>query len=164
MGKAVTPINQQNRTQNFFPINADHDWKYKQLPIIASTDIQEGEALQIETSGWTTTWNLEQATGSNASGNDFVWILAEEIRSTDSDYATSGKLKGVYVPNNALAEAYFSVENGTFSLADVYKTVDIASNSRWLDVDTKWLGARITGYISSSRWVCNFNVPTTQTA
>ena len=58
----------------------------------------------------------------NANGADFVGILAEPIAATDDDYATAGKLKGVWVPEDATAEAGFTVVNGTFTTADIGKT------------------------------------------
>jgi hypothetical protein len=35
--------------------------------------------------------------------------MAEPVVSTDTDYTTAGKLKGVRVPKNKLAKAFFYV-------------------------------------------------------
>lgn len=162
MGKVVTALNAPNKTQNFYP--ADDNWELEKLPLLASAAIAEGAALFIEISSNTTTGNLKAGVVENASGADFVGILAEPIVSTDSDYATAGKLKGVWVPKHPYAEAYFKVGAGTFTLADVFKTVEIHSDSVSLAVDTAGKGARITSYISSSRGTCRFGMPWTETA
>lgn len=162
MGRAVTPLNTPNETGNFLPIWPD--WVLKQLPFLASTAIEEGSAVCIQISGNTTTGNYTKAGVENASGADIVGILAEPIASTDSDYATAGKLKGVWTFKNANAECLFTVGAGTFTAADVGKTVEIHSDSKSLAVDTAGKGARITGYISSTRGRCAFVMPNTETA
>jgi hypothetical protein len=63
----------------------------------------------------------------NASGADFLGILVETIATTDTDYATAGKLKSVWVPNTPYARAFFTVGAGTFTAADVFKTVAVTS-------------------------------------
>ena len=100
----------------------------------------------------------------NAAGADFVGILAEPITSTDADYATAGKLKLVWIPKTREARSYFTVGAGTFTAADVGKTVEIHSDSKSLAVDTAGKGAKIVDYISSTRGVCTFNLPLTETA
>jgi hypothetical protein len=47
----------------------------------------------------------------NAAGADFIGILSEAVAATDTDYATAGKLKQVWVPTNLQAEAEFTVSN-----------------------------------------------------
>lgn len=100
----------------------------------------------------------------NASGADFVGIIAEPIVSTDSDYATGGKLKGVRVPRSIYSKAFFTVGAGTFTAVDVWKTVEFHSDSKSLAVDTAGKGARIVKYISSTRGMCTFPMPATETA
>jgi hypothetical protein len=151
-----------NVTTNFLP--ADGNWKLKKFGFKASTAIAEGALVGWEISGNTTTGNLTVYGVENASGADIVGILAQPIAATDSDYATAGKLKGVWVPTNSLAEAYFTVASGTFTTADVGKTVETASSATGLAVDTAGKGARITAYISSTRGKCQFSLPTTETA
>lgn len=162
MGKAVTGLNKPNETQNFYP--ADDSWYMDTLPFKASTAIEEGSAIGIEISGNTTTWNNTAMGVENASGADFQGILAEPIASTDADYATAGKLKSVWIPRTPYAKAFFTVGAGTFTAVDVNKTVEIHSDSKSLAVDTAWKGARIKKYISSTRGVCDFSLPTTETA
>ena len=164
MGKAVTLANKPNTTTNFYPINASHDWKLMKLPFKASTAIAEGSAVAWEISSNTTTGNLTVMGVENAAGADFVGIIAEPIVATDADYATGGKLKGVRVPVTWNAESYFTVGAGTFTAVDVGKTVEIHSDSKSLAVDTAGKGARITGYISSTRGKCKFVMPATETA
>ena len=164
MAKAVTLLNKPNKTQNFYPIMADKQWKLKMMPFVASTAIEEWTAVWIQISSNDVTWNLTKMWTENSAGADFVWIIAEPIVSTDSDYATAWKLKWVWVPTSKEAEAEFTVWAWTFTAADVYKTVEFHSDSKSLAVDTAWKGARITGYISSSRWRCRFDLPTTETA
>lgn len=134
------------------------------MPIVASVAMVDGTALWIEISGNTTTGNLKKMPVENASGWDFVGILAEVIATTDTDYATAGKLKWVWVPKTIEATAFFSVWAGTFTAVDVFKTVEFHSDSKSLAVDTAGKGARITKYISSSRGECQFLLPTTETA
>jgi hypothetical protein len=164
MGKAVTLINTPNETGNFYPIDADKQRKMKKMPFAASAAMEEGAAIGIEISGNTTTGNVTLMGTEQAAGADFVGILAEPIVATDTDYATAGKLKGMRVPTSKEAEAEFTVVNGTFTAVDVWKTVQVASTSLGLDVDTVGKGARITGYKSSTRGVCKFDLPTTETA
>lgn len=162
MARAITGINEANRTQNFLPSN--EYWILEERAFNASVEIQEGTVLSPEVSGSTTTGRLVQMGVENAGGADFYGILAEEIRSTDEDYATAGKTKKVWVPVNQLAEAFFTVGAGTFTQADVFKTVQIASNGRGLDVDTLGLGARISKFISGTRGKCRFTLPQTEVA
>lgn len=162
MGRAVVGLNTPNETKYFYP--ADDQWRLTKLPMKASTALAEGAAIGIEISSNTTTGYYTLMGVENASGADFAGIMAEPVASTDSDYATAGKLKAVRVPKNLYAEAYFAVGEGTFTTADVGKTVQIWSTSIDLDVDTAGKGARITGYISSSKGKCIFSLPATETA
>lgn len=151
-----------NVTNNFLP--ADDKWEMKKLPIKASTALEEGEAVAFEIDTNDVTGNLTSMPVENAAGADFIGIMAEPVASTDSDYATAGKLKYVFVPRSPLAEAYFSVGAGTFTAADVGRSVELHSDSASLAVDTAGKGARITKYISSTRGLCTFSMPTTETA
>lgn len=164
MGKAVTPINTPNETGNFYPIDADNQWKIQLMPFLASTAIEEGTAVCIQIATNTTTGNLTKMWVENAAGADFVGILAEPIASTDTDYATAGKLKAVRVPTTKTAEAFFTVGAGTFTAVDVFKTVEFHSDSKSLAVDTAGKWARITGYVTATRGTCRFDLPTTETA
>lgn len=151
-----------NDTSNFLP--ADGNWKLEQRQIKVSTAMTEGAALGIDIVSNTTTGDLDLMPVENSAGGDFVGILAEPIAATDSDYATAGKRKAVRVPMNKAAKAFFTVVNGTFTTIDVGKTVQFASTSLGLDVDTAGKGARITDYISSTRGKCQFVLPNTETA
>ena len=162
MAKSVTWLNKPNDTRYFYP--ADDNWEHKMLPIIASVAIAEGAAVAPQISSNDVTGNITLATVENANGADFVGIMSEPIVSTDADYATAGKMKGVRVPKNNLAKAYFYVGAGTFTAADVFKSVEIHSDSLGLAVDTKGKGARIVEYLSSTRGICQFSMPNTETA
>jgi len=162
MSKAVTALNVPNKTQNFYP--ADDQWILTQLPFAASVAIEEGSAVAVQIVSNTTTGNYTKSGVENANGNDIVGIMAEPIVSTDADYATAGKLKGVFIPRTKTAKAFFSVGAGTFTAADVGKTVEIHSDSKSLAVDTAGKGARIIGYINSSKGKCVFCMPNTETA
>lgn len=151
-----------NVTTNFLP--ADDKWELKKMPIKASTALEEGELLSWEISSNDVTGNLTSAGVENAAGADAVGILMEPVASGDSDYATSGKLKYVAVPRTRNALAYFTVGAGTFTRADVGRTVEIHSDSVSLAVDTAGKGARIEKYISSTRGLCSFPMPNTETA
>lgn len=158
----VTPINVPNNTQNFYP--ADDNWEFMRLPFKASTAIDEGSAVSPEIVTNNVTWYLTKMGTENATGSDFFGILAEKIASTDTDYATAGKLKWVWVPKTPYAKAFFKVGAGTFTAVDVFKTVEIHSDAKSLAVDTLGKGARIVGYISSTQWVCRFTLPETEVA
>jgi len=151
-----------NNTANFLPV--DGSWVLEQHPFAASTAIKDGYAVGIEISGNNVTGYLTLMGVENASGADFFGIMAEPIAATDTDYATAGKLKNVWVPTTPLAKAKFKVSAGTFTAADVYKTVQIGASSDGLDVDTAGKGARIVQHISSTEGICTFSLPTTETA
>lgn len=162
MGLPVTPLNAPNNVQNFYP--ADDMRELMPLPVKASTAIAQGTLVAPEISGNNVTGYLAAMGAENAAGGDFIGILAETIASTDDDYATAGKKKGVRVPKSPFALAYFKVGAGTFTVADVFKTVEIHSDSASLAVDTLGKGARIMEYISSTRGVCRFSIPETEVA
>ena len=162
MGKAVTLVNQPNNVQNFYP--ADDNWELKQFPFVASTAIDEGTSIAPQITSNTTTGYVTKMWAENASGADFLWILAEPIKSTDGDYATAGKKKGVWVPKVPHAKAYFKVGAGTFTAVDVFKTVEIHTDAKSLAVDTAGKGARIVEYIDSTHGICEFSLPETETA
>jgi hypothetical protein len=162
MWKAVTALNKPNETRYFYP--ADDQWEMMKLPFKASTEIAEGAALGIEIDSNNVTGNITLMGVENAAGADFVGIMAEPIVSTDDDYATAGKLKGVRVPKTIYAKAFFAVGAGTFTKADLFKTVQINANSLGLDVDTAGKWARIVEYISSTKGKCIFSLPATETA
>ena len=151
-----------NQTQNFLPIEGD--WELTRLPMKASEAMEEGAAVAVEIVTNNVTGNAELMGTENALGADFLGIMAEPITSADSDYATAGKLKSVYVPKNRLARAEFTVGAGTFTAADVFKTVEIHSDSKSLAVDTIGLGARITKFNTSTRGECSFVLSNTETA
>lgn len=151
-----------NTNLNFIPKKGL--WEFRLLPMKASTAMAQGAAIGIEISGNTTTGNNTLMGVENALGADFQGILMETIASTDTDYATAGKLKLVAVPCDQRSIAEFKVGAGTFTAADVNKTVEFHSDSVSLAVDTAGKGARITAYLSSSRGECQFVLPTTETA
>lgn len=161
--QAVTPLNRPNTTTNFLPISST-GWELRDIPMKASTAMVDGAAIGVEIVSNTTTGNATLMPATGASGWNFIGILAERVASTDSDYATAGKLKKVWVPTNLLAEAEFKVGAGTFTAVDVNKVVSFHSDSASLAVDTAGAGAIITGYINSSRGRCNFGVAKTVTA
>jgi len=151
-----------NVNTNFIPKRGV--WVFELKPMKASTAMAQGAAVGIEISSNTTTGNLTLMGVENAAGADFVGILQEAITSGDADYATSGKLKLVAIPQDSEARAEFTVGAGTFTAADVGKTVEFHSDSISLAVDIAGKGARITKYLSSSRGECQFTLPATETA
>lgn len=163
MAKAVTPLNAVNKNSNFRPADVQL-WELRLLPIAASSAIEEGSAMSTEVSGSSPTGNLIKAAATNANGQNIQGILAEPIASTDSDYATAGKLKMVYVPKTTSAIAEFTVGAGTFTAADVGRMCNIHTDSKSLAVDTNGVGAIIRGYISSTRGTCSFDANKVVTA
>lgn len=163
MWKTVTPLNEANNVQNFYP--ADDQWTLVQFPFKESVAIAQGTLVGAEIASNNVTGKLSKLTGTeNVNGGGIIGILAEEIASTDDDYATAFKLKGVWVPNTPYALAFFLVGAGTFTTADVFKTVEIHSDKKSLAVDTLGKGARIMSYISSTRGTCRFSLPETEVA
>ena len=145
-------------TDKYFSPANEH-CKMQLLPFKASTAIPAGYAVGVEVSGSTTTGNLTTMATTNANGKNFVGIMAETIAATDTDYATAGKLKNVWVPVDTAAEAYFLVNNGTFTAADVFKVVSFTSDASGLDVDTIGNGAVISGYTDATHGKCKFTAP-----
>lgn len=160
----VTTINTPNVTSNFEPIGRGTKWEILALPIVASVAMVPGTLLSVEVSGSSPTGNLKKAAATNANGQNIRGILIDTISTTDSDYATAGKLKNVAVPMTGYAEAFFTVGAGTFTAADVGRVCNIHTDSISLAVDTNGLGAVITGYISATRGTCNFSVPVVVTS
>ena len=62
------------------------------------------------------------------------------------------------------SKAKFTVWAGTFTAVDVYKTVEIHSDSISLAVDTAGKWASIVWYESSTTGICKFDLPKTETA
>lgn len=162
MAIAVTPANRANKTQNFYPAN--DMWRMTEFPVKASTAIAEGALVAIEVSGSSPTGNITLAATTNANGQNLVGIIAEPIAATDSDYATAGKKKFVWIPTSPEAKAFFTVGAGTFTAADVGRTCQIHTDSVSLAVDTNGLGASISDYISSTRGICKLNIAPVVTA
>lgn len=161
--QAVTTVNTPNNTKNFFPVG--DGWVMKKVAMKASTAMVDGSAIGVEVVSNTTTGNATLMPATNASGGNFIGILAERIASTDADYATAGKLKDVLVPTNInIATAKFTVGAGTFTAVDVNKVVSFHSDSKSLAVDTQGAGAIITSYIDSTTGTCVFDVAKTVTA
>lgn len=160
--QSVTPVNQVNNTQNFYP--ADGNWEIARLPFKASVAITDGYLVAYEVSGSSPTGYLTLAPATSANGQNVVGILQEKISATDTDYATAGKLKNVLIPKTKRAQCRFKVGAGTFTAADVGRVCNIHTDSASLAVDTNGLGAQITGYIDSSYGLCTFDVPLAVTA
>jgi hypothetical protein len=160
--QSVTPINTVNNTLNFYP--ADGNWEVARLPFKASVEITDGYLVSYEVSGSNPTGYLTLAAGTSANGQNIVGILQEKITSTDTDYATAGKLKNVLIPKSKRAQARFKATAGTLTAADVGRICNIHTDSAGLAVDTNGLGAQITGYIDSSYGLCTFDVPLAVTA
>ena len=145
---------------NFRP--ADDQWITQTLPFKASTAQVGGSGVRPETSGADVTGYYTLALTENAGGDDLIGILTFPITSTDADYAAP--FRDVFIPRTTTAKAFFTVTAGTFTVADVGKTVELGSGSIGLAVDTVGKGATITDYISSTRGKCMFNLPHTETA
>lgn len=160
--QSVTPINTPNTTTGFVPMYGG--WELRKIAMIASTAIADGCAVWVDVSGSSPTWYATLMPTANTNWENFVGILAEKIAATDTDYATAGKLKLVWVPTDKASVAKFTVGSGTFTAADVGRVCQFYSDSASLAVDTNWLWAIIVAYISSTTGLCNFNVPNAVTA
>jgi hypothetical protein len=162
MSKPVAPLNAPNVTTNFYPSN--DLWRMDFAPIAASTALAEGTLLVTQVVASSPTGNAIAAATTNATGQNIVGILAEPITASDTDFATAGKLKLVWVPLTIEAEATFKVSSGTFSPAQVGRVVQIAGSGTGLAVATNGAGAVITGFISATQGKCKFKVPFATTA
>lgn len=161
--QSVTPINAPNTTTYFEPISST-GWELRKIAMKASTAMSDGAAIWVEISSNTTTGNATLMPATNASGGNFIGILAEKISTTDTDFATAGKLKLVWIPTNLASRAKFKVWTWTFTLVDVNKVVSFHSDSLSLAVDTQGLWAIITKYVDANTGHCAFTVPNTVTA
>lgn len=61
----------------------------RMMPFLASVAIAEGAAVAAQISSNDVTGNLTVSGAENATGADFIGILAEPIVATDDDYATA---------------------------------------------------------------------------
>lgn len=146
-GSVITP---DNSTLNLYfnPLFASGKWLLKRLQMIASVAMYAGAAVYHVGNGTHTIVT-------NATTN-FAGILMEKIAAIDPDYATSLKMKVVAIPISNDAEAEFAVGAGTFTSADVGKSV-LFNDAYGLAVDSAGIQARITRYLSSTRGACVFN-------
>lgn len=162
----ITPINTVNTTgTGFRPF--DGEWKTVLAPVKASTALVGNVSLRWEISSNDVTGDLVSGStnsGVNGTGADLFGILVAPIRATDSDYATAHKLKEVYVPTAPYSRAYVGIGAGTFTTADIGKTVAIHTDGISIACDTKGLGVRIVGLVSSTVAIVAFCCATTVTA
>lgn len=135
--------------KNFDPILKPGHWRLESRPMIASVAMEAGAAIYRVGDGTHTL-----VTNSTA---NFEGIMAEAIASTDSDYATSMKMKKVWIPLNTRAEAEFTVGAGTFTADDVGKSVKF-NDSKSVAVDTAGTQFVITRYKSSTKGDGIFNL------
>lgn len=139
-----------NVTTNFVP--ARGNWYQKELRLAESTAMAEGAVLVPDGSGqWT-----NAATTTTVASIQNAAILCSPITSGDADYATDGKTRLCWLPEDGTAEFYFTVGSGTFTSADVGNTCDFAASTT-VAVDTATYDPiTITDYISSTRGIGKF--------
>ena len=164
MSKAVTAINTPNETRYFYP--ADQNWEFRRFKIKASVAYWVWIIIVPEVASNTSTWYyMIAASGVNTSGQNIQGILMEPTVATDDDYTSTNKYRLVAVPKSPLAKCFFKVWTWTFSQIDVGKVVALHSDFKSLAVDTAWIAATITDYISSTQWKCQLITTTvSQTA
>lgn len=140
MAKDITPSNYGNSNRNFVAVQGE--FRTELMPIVASVAIEQGTAIgKAATSGnYTVSGN-----------NEVIGYLDETIATTDTDYATAGKLKSVRIPVTDDSVVDFSVGAGTFAADDVGKSVAIHTDSKSIAVDTAGTAFYITNFISSTR-------------
>lgn len=134
---------------NFRPLEKVGRWELQLVPMKESVAMEEGAAIYTDKAGENTI-----VTGTET---NFTGILAEPIVAADADYAVAKKMKYAWIPLSPAAEAEFAVGSGTFTDADVGKSVAFF-DSKSLAVDTAGDEARITKYLSSNRGVCTFKL------
>jgi len=131
-----------NVNTNFLPVQTQTHWKLVKTQMIASVAMEEGAAVYAVGDGTHTIVT-------NATGN-FRGILAEPIAATDADYATSKKLKSVYVPRDDESEVEFT-ESGDALTTDLIGETCKFNDSIGLDATAAGTQAKITGYINAGR-------------
>jgi hypothetical protein len=89
----------------FRPIN--NDWEMKTQTIKESVALSAGTLLAREIVSNTTTGKLVAASAEQVAGGNYVGILIQDIKTTDADYATSGKQKMVAIPISVRALCEF---------------------------------------------------------
>lgn len=134
--------------KNFDPILKLGMWRLESRPMLESVAMEAGAAIYRVGNG-------KHTKATNATAN-FEGILAEPIASTDSDYATAFKMKKVWIPLSPRAEAQFTVGAGTFTGADVGKSVAF-NDEKSVAVDTAGTQFVITKYQSSTKGEGIFN-------
>jgi hypothetical protein len=126
---------------------ATGDLETKEIPMKASTAILDGGLLMPE-GGSTGYYTL-----ATAASTSIPYLLMGTIASTDSDYATAGKLKKAYkIPASSgdKYELYFPVGNGTATAALIGNTVDL-HDAYSADVDADSVHQiRVTDFISAT--------------
>lgn len=116
-------------TKNFWP--ATGKWFIKQTPITASVAMEMGSLVELPVGS---VGGVAVAV-TNASTTCYG-ILAETIATTDPDYAVSGKLKAVWIPESPFSHTcYFRVGAGALS-ATIVGCLVVAFDAKSLDVTT----------------------------
>jgi hypothetical protein len=162
MANAITPLNQQNNTQNFFAV--DGNWEIKMVKIKPSVAILDGYLVSTEVVASNPTGYATLSPTAQTNGQNIIGILLEKVSATDADYAATAKYKRVLVPKTKDAQARFKVVTGTFSDVDVGRVCLVSADSAGLNVDANGSGARITGFLDSGYGLCTFDVPLVVTA
>lgn len=163
--QAVTPLNVPGNTLNFYPIQGE--WEMAKIPFTASVAIPDGYAVGAVVTASNPTGNASTMPATQATGQNFIGILAERISATDADYAVAGKLKQVWVPAKINARAKFLTTTGTLGDTDVNRICAFTAGGAGLAVDTNGAGAQILSVITtgtSGTGICSFNVPLVTTA
>jgi hypothetical protein len=123
-------------------------YRLESLPITASTALTKDTLLE---------WTSGYLAAADDNDTDVAGILAETIASTDSDYATTGKLKRVIVPTerHILVEAdtadtfvqatHGGVECGIVDSANV--DLDDSSNDVFRPIKPGSTSLKVIGYL-----------------
>jgi len=139
-----------NNNKNFVFVQGKTKNIFVKFP--ASTEIEEGSAIYPANNG-TGTYIIADGTAGQEIG-----IIRQTIKSTDIN-PPYDEVKEVpmEVPLDIFAELEFAVGAGTFTAADVGKTVDLHTDGKSIAVDTDTKKQfLITGYISATRGLGRF--------
>ena len=160
----VTPLNQANNNSYFFAEStASYKFTPRLIPFAASVAIGAGSAVMWQISNTASTGNATKATSAvNTGGANLVGFLLEPIATTDSDYATAGKLKAVLIPESVGASVECKVGNGTVSATDIGSTITLYDETS-VDLSTLGYFGTVTDVnTASGRVIVRLNLPNTE--
>lgn len=160
--QAITPLNTPNNTKNFVPVG--DGWMMTQIKIKPSVALEWGTALASEVVSSATTGYAIAMPTTNATGQNFIGILAEPISSSDSDFASTSKYRNVYIPVNPFIAKAKATTSATATNICVGRVVQFSNSGKSVAPATNGAGCVITDFIDGNTVMVTFDVPKVVTA